>query len=129
MDLYHVWCNLRPGVSDTEFADRVAAYLGYLREQDKLVGYRITRRKLGLGPRMLGEFHVMIETRDLAQLDEAFRGASERSAPIESLHAAVNQSAENLTFALYRDFPDAHRRRGEEEFPVVPSTPGRGAPR
>ncbi len=116
MDLYHVWCNLRPGVSDVEFGGRVAAFLGRLCEEEKLVHYRLTRRKLGLGPDTLGEFHIMIETRDLAQLDEAFRGVSERSAPVETLHAAVNQSVRDLTFALYRDFPDAHRRRGEEEF-------------
>jgi len=116
MDLYHIWCNLRPGVSDVEFAEHVASYLGLLREEGKLVDYRLSRRKLGLGPNTLGEFHVVIETRDLAQLDEAFHRVSARSDPVESLHAAVNQSARDLTFALYRDFPDEHRDRGEERF-------------
>jgi len=41
---------------------------------------------------------------------------SERAEPVEGLHAAVNQSVQNLHFALYRDFPDAHRKRGEEQF-------------
>ncbi len=36
------------------------------------------------------------------QLDEAFHEVSSRTAPIEPLHAAVNQAATNLTFALYR---------------------------
>ncbi len=57
MDLYHIWCNLRPNVS-------------------------------------------------------------KRSGRIESLHAAVNQAAQDLTSALYRDFPDSHRPRGEEKFSV-----------
>ena len=35
---------------------------------------------------------------------------------IEVLHHAVNRSATNLTFALYRDFPDAERARGGERF-------------
>lgn len=116
MDQYHIWCNLRPGVQDVAFCEKVDAYLGSLREGGAIVRHRISRRKLGLGPRDLGEFHVMIEVRDLAQLDQAFGTVSTRSAPIEGLHAAVNQLAQDLTFALYRDFPDAGRVRGQEEF-------------
>ena len=117
MDLYHIWCNLRPGVSDLDFADRVSEYLDQLRANGKIEGFRLSRRKLGLGPAHLGEFHVVIETMNLGQLDDAFLDVSRRSGPVESLHAAVNQSAQDLTFALYRDFPDPHRTRGEEEFP------------
>ena len=116
MDLYHIWCNLRPGISDTEFVDRVDAYLGRLRSEGNIVSHRLSRRKLGLGPDSLGEFHVVIEVEDLAQLDRAFQDVSMRSGPVESLHAAVNQFAEDLTFALYRDFPDQDRERGEEQF-------------
>jgi hypothetical protein len=53
MDIYHIWFNLKDGVRDTEFAQNVHAYLGHLKEQGSLVGYRITRRKLGLGPPQL----------------------------------------------------------------------------
>ena len=116
MDIYHIWCNPKRGVSDVELVDRVAAYLGHLEEAGRIESFRITRRKLGLGPPSLGELHIMIETRDLAQLEEAFREVSSRSGPVEGLHAAVNQSVTDLVFALYRDFPDAHRRRGEEQF-------------
>lgn len=116
MDIYHVWCNLRSGVSDVAFCDRVAAYLGKLREDRLIEGHRVTRRKLGLGPRELGEFHITIEVRDLAQLDRAFNTVAERAGAIEGLHQAVNSLASDLTFALYRDFPDAVRKRGEEKF-------------
>ena len=73
-------------------------------------------RKLGLGPSSLGEFHVTVETDDLAQLDAAFQLVARRSGEVEGLHAAVNQFAQNLTFALYRDFPDPVRWEGEERF-------------
>lgn len=116
MDLYHIWCDLKTGVSDVAFTENVSAYLGALERDGRIAGFRIARRKLGLGPPNLGEFHVCVEVRDLAQLDEAFRDVSSRSEPIESLHAAVNQAATNLSFALYRDFPDPHRTRGEERF-------------
>ena len=116
MDLYHVWFDAKPGVSDTALCASVDAYLGKLRDDGRIAGFRIARRKLGLGPPGIGEFHVMIEVRDLAQLDAAFRAVSERGEPVEGLHAAVNQSVQNLAFALYRDFPDPHRKRGQERF-------------
>jgi hypothetical protein len=116
MDVYHIWCNLRTGVSDAQFSANVDAYLGALAQQGLIEGHRITRRKLGLGPATLGEFHVSIEIRDLAQLDRAFQTVSTRSGEIEGLHAAVNQMARDLCFALYRDFPDPQRVTGEERF-------------
>ena len=116
VDLYHIWCNLEAGVSDLEFTQNVERYLGELRRNERIADFRISRRKLGLGPPELGEFHIVIEVRDLAQLDRAFRDVSARSAPIEELHAAVNQVARDVKFALYRDFPDPHRERGAERF-------------
>jgi hypothetical protein len=116
MDLYHVWCNLVPGTSDLEFCTAVDRYLEALRAEGRISRHRITRRKLGLGPRALGEFHIVIEVEDLAQLDRAFRAVSTRSGPIEGLHHAVNGKACDLTFALYRDFPDTHRETGGERF-------------
>ena len=109
MDLYHIWCNLVPGTSDLEFCHAVDRYLGALRAEGRIAGHRIARRKLGL-------FHIVIEVEDLAQLDRAFRGVSTRSGPIEVLHHAVNRSACDVIFALYRDFPDAHREAGAELF-------------
>jgi hypothetical protein len=116
VDIYHVWCNLRRGVGDTVFAERLADYLNRLKDEGSIAGWRLTRRKLGLAPPALGEFHIMIETADLAQLDRAFDRAASRREPIESLHAGVNSLVENAVFALYRDFPDPVRHRGEEKF-------------
>lgn len=112
MDLYHIWCDLEPGISDLDFCASVDRYLGALRAEGRIRSHRITRRKLGLGPPALGEFHVVIEVADLAQLDRAFREVATRSGPIETLHQAVQRSVRNLTFALYRDFPDAERAGG-----------------
>jgi len=116
MDVYHTWCNLKPGVSDLDFADKVAAYLGHLKAQGLIESWRLTRRKLGLGPAGLGDFHLMIETKDMAQLDAAFSHVASRRAPVEDLHVHLNSLVTNAQFALYRDFPDAVRHRGEEKF-------------
>ncbi len=116
MDIYHIWCDPKSGVSDLSFVDKVNAYMEHLKQSGKIAGFRITRRKLGLGPNELGEFHIMVEITDLAQLDSAFEHVASRAEPVEGLHHGVNSLATNLTFALYRDFPDAVRKIGEEKF-------------
>ena len=116
MDIYHIWCDLKPGAGDLEFCRNVAGYMAHLKEQGLIEAHRITRRKLGLGPSHLSEFHIMVETRDLAQLETAFQHVGSRREPVEGFHFAVNSLVENVSFALYRDFPDEFRAEGEERF-------------
>ena len=116
VDIYHIWFNLKPGIGDTELGDRLGAYLGHLKEQGLITGWRLTRRKLGFAPREFGEFHAMIEIRDLQQLDQAFARVASRAEPVEGLHFALNSLVSDATFALYRDFPDPVRQRGAEKF-------------
>ncbi len=116
MNIYHIWCNLKPGVKDTDFSDAAQIYLDHFKNNGELVAYRITRRKLGLSPAHLAEFHIMLEFESLAQLDDAFNNVSSRTDPVESFHHAVNSKVQDVSFALYRDFPDTHRARGSEKF-------------
>ena len=116
MDIYHAWCDLKPAVSDITFSEQVAAYMGHLKDAGRIQGFRLTRRKLGLGPPGLGEFHLMIEVKGLAQLEAAFQLVAGRREPTEGFHFGVNSLVQNATFALYRDFPDTFRQRGEERF-------------
>lgn len=116
MDIYHAWCDLKPGVSDIDFSERVSAYLQHLNSIGLIDGWRLTRRKLGLGPADLGEFHIMIEVANLGQLDALFQQVAGRTEPIEGFHFGVNSIVCNARFALYRDFPDPTRQRGQEKF-------------
>ncbi len=116
MDIYHIWCDLKPGVKDVDFVDSVDQYLGGLQQAGKLETFRITRRKLGLDGVGLGDFHIQLEFTGLAQLDDAFIQVSTRDDPVESFHQAVNSKVQNVQFSLYRDFPDQHRKQGEEKF-------------
>ncbi len=116
MDVYHIFARLKPGVRDMAFVDAVHAYLGHLHAEGELAGYRIMRRKLGLGPSALHEWHLMLEFDSMVQIDEAFHVVARRSAEIEALHHAVNSKVADVTFALYRDFPDHGRVRGDERF-------------
>jgi hypothetical protein len=116
VDIYHIWCDLKPGITDVQFAEQLSAYLGHLKAEGLIDNWRLTRRKLGLGTSALGEFHAMIEVTGLAQLDKAFGRVATRDEPIEGLHFAVNSLVRNAQFALYRDFPDPVRKYGEERF-------------
>jgi hypothetical protein len=114
MDVYEIAVDLRPGVRDRELVAALETYLGGLVEAGRIDSWRLLRRKLGLGQGQ--EFKVLIETRDLAQLDEAFRAVSTRDDPIEGEHHGVNSLVVNFQAALYRDFPDPHRVTGQERF-------------
>ncbi len=116
MDIYQISCDLKPGIRDSQFVAALDVYLGALKSGGKIEGWRLLRRKLGLGMQGLGEFQILIETRDLAQLDAAFTAASTRNQPVEGAHHGVNSLVQNFQAALYRDYPDPHRQHGEEKF-------------
>ncbi len=116
MTIYHIWCNLKDGIKDVEFADAVKKYFAHLQEQGQVHGYRLTRRKLGLAPSQLPEFHILVDFVDMAQMDAAFQNVSSRADPVESFHHAVNSKVRDVVIALYRDFPDEGRVRGQEKF-------------
>ena len=109
MDHYHIWCDLKPGVRDLDLVASVEAMLGHLKGLGKLEGFAIARRKLGFGPESIGEWHIDIRTRDLAQLEDAFGHVTPRTGEMERLHAAVWSKVTNFKSGLYRDFPDANR--------------------
>lgn len=114
MDVYEMAVDLRPGVRDVQFLEALDAYLGLLRREGRIESWRLLRRKLGLGTG--AEFKILIETRDLAQLDAAFQLVSGRQEPVEGAHHGVNSLVTNFQASLYRDFPDPHRVVGEERF-------------
>ena len=116
MDHYQGWFDLKPGVKDSDFARGLARYMGHLKDKGLIEDWTLARRKLGLAPAEFGEFHLVIKTKNLAQLDEAFNHVASRSEPVESTHFDVNSKVQNLRFGLYRDFPDPVRREGEEKF-------------
>jgi hypothetical protein len=114
MDVYELSVDLRPGVRDLDFVAALDLYLGGLAERGAIESWRLHRRNLGLGSGT--EFKVLIETRDLGQLDAAFQVVSARDDPVEGLHHGVNSLVTNFQASLYRDFPDPHRTTGQERF-------------
>jgi len=116
MNLYNVWFDLKPGVRDVDCCEHLTKYMTHLKDEGLIEGWRLTRRKLGLGIPELGEFHIAIEVKDLRQLEAAFERVAARREPTEGFHFGANVLVTNARFALYRDFPDEVRHRGEEQF-------------
>ncbi len=116
MDLYCVYFDLKPGITDLKLVESLDHYMGHLRSEGLIAGHRLTRAKLGFGLKGHGDWNLMIEVRDLAQLEAAFQLVASRRDPAEGFHFGVNALVQNPVFALYRDFPDAVRHRGEERF-------------
>lgn len=103
MDRYHIWFDLRPGAKQTDFVAAVDAFVAHMREQGTVEGHLLELRKLGLGPDTIGEWHLVILVRDMAQLQEAFDGVAPRDGKTEKLHAAVWSKVTNLRFGLMRE--------------------------
>jgi hypothetical protein len=61
MDIYNAWFDLKAGVSDVEFCDRLKTYMDSLKNDGLMQGWRLMRRKLGLSAAPVGEFHLMME--------------------------------------------------------------------
>ena len=118
MDVYQAFFSLKPGTKDLDFVADLTWMMDHLVESKKIEGWRLLRSKLGLTPTKAlgGEFQLLIETRNMAQLDAAFAIAAKRSGEMEGMHFGVNSKIEDITFALYRDFPDPVRQTGEELF-------------
>ena len=109
MDIYHIWFDLKPGTDERAFARALPAFLNRMKEDGRIEAWRMMRCKLGLRPDTIREFHIMIETRDLAQLDTAFRAAAAREGEVDELHFTANAMVTNVKFGLFRDWPDWER--------------------
>ncbi|MEA3190397.1 MAG: hypothetical protein QOD77_979 [Thermoplasmata archaeon] len=109
MDRYHLWFDLRPGFKDLDLASAIEAMLKHMKGRGAIESWELERRKLGFGPKDLGEWHVAVHVKDLAQLEAAFDEMTPRTGEMERLHVQVWSKVQNLRTALYRDFPDSNR--------------------
>ncbi len=111
MDRYELWFNLKPNVTDMEFADAFEGLAAHLKKDGLIQAAFLARRKLGFGPPELGEFWASLHVENLEQLDRAFQTMAGRHPEAHRAHAAVFGRVKDLRTALYRDFPDPSRRR------------------
>ena len=107
-DIYHIWCNPKEGVDAAEFADKIKIFLGELVKAGKQESFRVMRMKLGFRSMDLPDFHIMMETKNMQQLDDAMSMVGRRTGELEGHHVSMNRLVDIATIqhALYRDYPD-----------------------
>jgi hypothetical protein len=108
MNYYHIWANPKEGVEAKDFALKMRKFLDQLVSMGRMHSYKLTRMKLGFRSIDLPEFHVIMEFKNMQQLDDAMTAVLEDEQNIESVHVAFNQlvDGETIHHALYRDYPD-----------------------
>jgi len=107
MDIYHIWADKDGDITDLEFVNNMKAFLEHLKSEGKMETYRITRCKMGFRSMDIPEWHIMMEFRNMAQMDSAFERVAPLEGELETKHRSFNQFvADNIQHALYRDWPD-----------------------
>ena len=107
-DIYHIWADHNKDVDAYDFANKMRKFLDGLVKMGKMESYRLTRSKLGFRSMDLPEFHIMMEFKNMQQLDNAMTSVLRNEKNIDESHVSFNQlvDKETIQHFLYRDFPD-----------------------
>lgn len=105
MDYYDIWFNLKDSLQESAFGADLDDCMRELQVREAILGYRLRRRTLGLGPSALGEFNLTIDLRDLAQLDTLFRLVESPDGEVRALYQSVMDRMADPRFGLFRDYP------------------------
>jgi hypothetical protein len=107
-DLYTIWANKEGDITDLEFANNMRGFLQHLVDEGKMMSFRITRCKMGFRSIAdMPEWMILMEFKDMAQMDAAFRRVAPLEGELEEKHKSFNQFvAGDIQHALFRDWPD-----------------------
>ena len=107
-DLYTICADKEGDISDIDWVTNMRSFFDHLVSEDKMLTYRITRCKMGFRSIAdMPEWMIIMEFRDMAQMDSAFRRVAPLQGELEDKHRSFNQFVGgNIQHALFRDFPD-----------------------
>lgn len=108
-DIYTIWANKAGDISDLDWVTNMKGFFDHLVSEGRMETYRITRCKMGFRSIAdLPEFMILMEFRDMAQLDSAFKRVAPLEGELEDKHRSFNQFVDCATIqhALFRDWPD-----------------------
>ena len=107
-DLYTIWADKQGDITDLEWVTNMRGFLQHLVDEGKMLSFRITRCKMGFRSIPdIPEWFIIMEFRDMAQIDDAFRRVAPLEGELEDKHRSFNQFVSgNIQHALWRDYPD-----------------------
>ena len=91
MDIYHIWADKEGDISDEHWVFNMRGCLDHLVSEGRMESYRITRCKMGFRSMEIPEWHIMMEFKDMAQMDSAFKRVAPLDGELEAKHKSFNQ--------------------------------------
>ena len=91
-DLYTIWADKQGDITDLEWVTNMRGFLQHLVDEDKMLSFRITRCKMGFRSIAdMPEWMIIMEFRNMAQMDEAFYRVAPLQGELEEKHNSFNQ--------------------------------------
>jgi hypothetical protein len=107
-DIYTIWADKEGDITDLDWVNGMKSFFDHLKSEGKMMDYRITRCKMGFRSIAdMPEWMILMEFRDMAQMDEAFKRVAPLAGELEVKHKSFNQFVSGtIQHALFRDWPD-----------------------
>ena len=108
MDVYNIWADKKGNIDDQQLIDNMNAFLQQLVDEGIMEKFRVMRMKLGFRSMDIPEWHIMMEFKNMEQLDKAHTRVAPLKGELEEKHMSFNRFVDTATIqhALYRDYPD-----------------------
>jgi hypothetical protein len=109
-DLYTIWADKEGDISDIDWVNGMKSFFDHLVSEGRMETYRITRCKMGFRSIAdMPEWMIIMEFKDMAQMDQAFKRVAPLKGDLETKHKSFNQFVSgNIQHALFRDWPDTN---------------------
>ena len=92
MDLYTIWADKDGDISDLDWVNGMKKFFDHLISEGRMECYRITRCKMGFRSISdMPEWMIIMEFRDMAQMEEAFRRVAPLEGELEEKHKSFKK--------------------------------------
>ncbi len=104
----HVVVAKEGDISDLDWVNGMKSFFDHLKSEGRMEDYRITRCKMGFRSIAdMPEWMILMEFKDMAQMDSAFKRVAPLEGELEAKHKSFNQFVSGtIQHALFRDWPD-----------------------
>ncbi|MGY6706316.1 DUF6614 family protein [Roseinatronobacter sp.] len=106
MNQYICMINLKPNAHPLAFARAAEQWFEGLKAAGKIAAWTLLRRKLRLAGPGYGDFIVIVELVDLAQLDMAFAHLADGDHDAARDYDQIHGMIDTVDVGLYRPYPD-----------------------